>query len=251
MRTVALALSLVIFAIAAVWMGPSLVTHAASLQSGEPATLTIDYPLADSIFPPEITPPTFLWHDAAGNVTGWRIEVKFADGTPSLHVQSKGEAPKIGEIDPLCVSTTNEVPKLTPEQESSHTWIPGDAAWAAIKKHSVTGPTTVSISGVNETGVAVSLGEVKIRTSKDPLGAPIFYRDVPLMPSQTEKGIIKPLADNAIPLIKWRLRDVSQPASRVVLENMHTCATATPSRAMARPWAWIWTARKTTRGSMR
>ena len=49
-----------------------------------------------------------------------------------------------------------------------------------------------------------------IRTSKDPVGAPIFYRDVPLMPSETEKGIIKPLAPGAIPLIQWRLRNIGK-----------------------------------------
>ena len=44
------------------------------------------------------------------------------------------------------------------------------------------------------------------------------------MPSPTEKGVIKPLAASAVPLIAWRLRNVSEPRSRVVLEGMHTCA---------------------------
>ena len=37
-------------------------------EAGEPASLTVDYPLDGTIFPPEIVPPTFLWHepDAAG-----------------------------------------------------------------------------------------------------------------------------------------------------------------------------------------
>ncbi len=61
-------------------------------------------------------------------------------------------------------------------------------------------------------------------TSKDPVGAPIFYRDVPLMPSETEKGIIKPLPPRVLPLVKWRLRYVDEPESRVVLQNLHTCA---------------------------
>ena len=33
------------------------------------------------------------------------------------------------------------------------------------------------------------------------MGAPIFYRDVPLMPSELEKGVIKPLAPAAVPLV--------------------------------------------------
>jgi tetratricopeptide (TPR) repeat protein len=44
------------------------------------------------------------------------------------------------------------------------------------------------------------------------------------MPSETEKGIIKPLASNAIQLIQWRLRSIDRPQSKVVLEGMHTCA---------------------------
>ena len=61
-------------------------------------------------------------------------------------------------------------------------------------------------------------------TSADPVGAPIFYRDVPLMPSETEKGVIKPLAAGAIPLIAWRVKSVSEPTSRVVMEGIHSCA---------------------------
>ena len=44
------------------------------------------------------------------------------------------------------------------------------------------------------------------------------------MPSETEKGVIKPLAANAIHLIEWRLRSIDQTQSRVVLQEMHTCA---------------------------
>lgn len=61
-------------------------------------------------------------------------------------------------------------------------------------------------------------------TSQDPVSAPIFYRDVPLMPSDLEKGVTKPLAPNAIWWIGWRLRDIGQPRSRLLLEGMHTCA---------------------------
>jgi Flp pilus assembly protein TadD len=44
------------------------------------------------------------------------------------------------------------------------------------------------------------------------------------MPSETEKGVIKPLAKTAIPLIAWRLRDVSQTGSRLLMQGLHTCA---------------------------
>ena len=190
------------------------------------ASITIDYPLDGSIFPPEITPPTFIWRDAAENATRWRIDIAFADGSAEMHFQSAGERLAIGEIDQRCVSPTNELPKLTPEQAEAHTWIPEAGAWEAIKKHSVAGRAIVTIRGFSREDAqhAVSSGRVTIRTSKDPVGAPIFYRDVPLMPSETEKGIIKPLAPDALHLVQWRLRDIGKPESRVVLREMPTCA---------------------------
>jgi tetratricopeptide (TPR) repeat protein len=189
------------------------------------ATITVDYPLDGSIFPPEITPPTFLWRDAAKGATRWRIDIAFADGSAEMHLQSAGEPLKLGEIDPRCVSSTNELPKLTPEQAAAHTWIPTAEVWEAIKQHSAARAAVLTISGFSEPDAqhAVSRGRVTIITSKDPVGAPIFYRDVPLMPSETEKGIIKPLAPNALHLVQWRLRDIGRPESRVVLKEMPTC----------------------------
>jgi hypothetical protein len=71
---------------------------------------------------------------------------------------------------------------------------------------------------------ALSLGATELTVSRDPVGAPIFYRDVPLMPSATEKGVIKPLAASAVPLIEWRMRDVAEPSSHVVMTDLHSCA---------------------------
>jgi len=79
--------------------------------------------------------------------------------------------------------------------------MPDAETWSAIKRRSVERPAIVTITGVR--GSEVSRGQVAIRTSKDPVGAPVFYRDVPLMPSELEKGVIKPLAAGALPLIGW------------------------------------------------
>ena len=199
---------------------------AASADAAVLPRVTIDYPEEGSLFPPEIAAPTFLWRDASGNATAWLIEVKFTDGSPGIRVQALGERLRIGEIDPRCVSSTNELPALTPQQAAARTWIPDAAVWSEIKKHSVEHTATVIVSGYRDRKLrhAVSRGSVAIQTSKDPAGAPIFYRDVPLMPSDVEKGVIKPLAPAAIPLIAWRLRDIAEPRGKVVLEGMHTCA---------------------------
>ena len=203
-----------------------LVIRAASGAAPGAAPIVVDYPREGSIFPPEIAAPTFLWHDAATTARAWRIDVSFSGGAPAIHANSSGQRMRVGEIDPRCVSDTNQPPRLTPEQAAARTWTPDPVSWAQIKTRSVDGPATVTVTGYRDKKFryAVSSGRVTIRTSKDPAGAPIFYRDVPLMPSELEKGVIKPLAAAAIPLISWRLRDLGQPRSRVLLEGMHTCA---------------------------
>ena len=193
---------------------------------GRLAVITVDYPAEGSVFPPEITPPTFLWRDAAANVTSWTIDIAFPDRAPAIQVKSSGEPMRIGEIDPEAVSPNNELPKLTPEQAAAHTWIPDAGTWEAIKKRSVGSPATIAITGFRDADLKqpVSSGQVRIETSPDPAGAPIFYRDVPLMPNQGSKGVIRPLAPEAIGLIKWRLRYLDEPRGRVVMQKISTCA---------------------------
>ncbi len=200
-------------------------TACACAQNGT-APIVIDYPADGSVFPPDMAAPTFLWRDPAPGAVSWRIEVSFADGSPAIRVAAKGERMQIGEIDPRCVSPTNQLPALTPQQAAAHTWLPDPAIWAAIEKQSVAGAATVTISGfaAGNAGPPVSRGRMLLHTSPDPVGAPIFYRDVPLMPSKSATGVIKPLDSRAVPLIAWRLRDVSESRSRVLLEDMHTCA---------------------------
>ncbi len=193
-------------------------------QNGS-APIVIDYPAGGSVFPPDMAAPTFLWRDAAAGAIFWQIDASFADGSAPIHVAAKGERMRIGEIDPRCVSPNNRPPTLTPEQAAAHTWTPDSATWSAIKKHSVAGAATVTISGfVSRNARPVSQGHLLLHTSADPVGAPIFYRDVPLMPSKTESGVIKPLDSRAVPLIQWRLRDISESKSQVLLRDMHTCA---------------------------
>jgi len=191
-----------------------------SAITGRPAPLTIDYPAEGSIFPPEFPPPQFTWRDADKGETSWVIDVSFADGAPAIRTESRGEPMQVGEIDPRCVSTTNEPARLTPGQAEAHTWRPDAATWETIKKHSTKGAATITITGSR----SPNRGQVTLRTSADPAGAPIFYRDVPLMPSETEKGVIKPLAAKSVPLIAWRLRNVGETGSRLLMEGIHSCA---------------------------
>ncbi len=86
-------------------------------------------------------------------------------------------------------------------------------------------PATVTLEGFPslDPARAVSAGSVTIRTSKDPVGAPIFFRDVPLMPAQIERGVIKPLPPSALPLVAWRLRYVHEDSSRLLIDDLPVC----------------------------
>ena len=190
------------------------------------AAITVDYPAEGSIFPPEITPPTFLWQDPSSSASMWAIDVAFSDGSVGIRARSAGERLRIGEIDLRCISENNALPKLTPQQAAARTWIPDAATWEAIKRHSIEHPATLTITGFPDEHLdhPVSRGAVVIETSKDPVGAPIFYRDVPLMPAELQKGVINPLAKGALPLLSWRLRNIAEPQSRLLLTGLHTCA---------------------------
>jgi len=183
--------------------------------------ISIDYPEDGSIFPPGITPPTFLWRD--GPASTWTIDIAFADQAPLVHVHANGERMRIGAIDPEAVSNTNEPPQLTPQQAASWIWTPDATTWKTIQSHSTAKPATVTITGYRNQS-PVSIGRISFTTSTDPVDAPIFYRDVPLMPSAGANGTVQPLSPAAIHLIRWRLRDIGQPESRTVLTGMPTCA---------------------------
>ncbi len=191
-----------------------------------PVSITITYPVEGSIFPPEISPPTFIWHDGTEAAWSWLIEVEFADGSAGLRVRSLGERLNVGEIDPRCVAETNEMPRLASNEASARSWKPDAKTWETIKKHSQNRPATVTISGLSmqDSRHIVSRGRVIIHTSADPVGAPIFYRDVPLMPSELERGVIKPIVPSAVPLIGWRLRDIGETHSQLLMEGLPTCA---------------------------
>ena len=192
--------------------------HAAAL---EPASLTIDYPLNGSVFPPEITAPTFLWHDSSGTAQRWVVEIAFAKAGGAMRIDCAGDLLQREEID----AQAGPAPELTASEASTRTWRPDAAAWAKMKRLTTAAPATISIRGMDASGATVSSGSVTISTSVDPVGAPVFYRDVPLMlPSPDQKGPITPLPQKALPLIKWRIRNLAEPDSRVVMENLPTCA---------------------------
>lgn len=146
--------------------------------------------------------------------------MSFGSGAAPMRFLSRGPLPRMGEIDRDCVSTTNELPRIDRLQRS---WQPAAAEWAQILKRAGERAATVNVSGL-AAGRVLSEARVEIRISQDQVGAPIFYRDVPLMPVETEPGTIQPLSPYAVRLVKWRVRSVSETQGKVVMDGLPVCA---------------------------
>src|SRR3974377_2009681 len=109
------------------------------------ASISIDIPVNNTIYPPDIIPPQFAWRDDNPAATVWRIEILFGEKGHPIQVWSAGEKMQIG---PLDENLTGYVPPtLTPEQAADHTWRPDPKTWEEIKKRSVNEPAKVVVSG--------------------------------------------------------------------------------------------------------
>jgi Flp pilus assembly protein TadD len=148
--------------------------------------LDITYPLNETLFPPEIVAPTFLWNDETEGVAQWRVLVRF--------------------------EPTDEVLRF-PTAEPR--WRPSQKDWAEIKRRSETRDAEVAIVGIGAEAEAASTALVRFRTSTDPVGDSIFYREVPL-------PFIKAVQDPS--RIRWRFGSVdSEERPPIVLENLPVC----------------------------
>jgi tetratricopeptide (TPR) repeat protein len=191
-----------------------------------PLPMVIDVPINGTIYPPDLTPPQFAWRDNNPAATVWSIEILFGEKGRPIQAWSAGEKMQIGAVDETL--TGYVPPTLTPEQAADHTWRPDPKTWEEIKNQCLAQPANVVITGFasRQSGNPLSRATATISTSKDPVGAPIFYRDVPLIPPNPDteqRGVIKPLPDSVLPKIKWQLRYVNQTESKVVMTNLPTC----------------------------
>jgi tetratricopeptide (TPR) repeat protein len=163
-------------------------------------SLTIRYPLNETLFPPEVVPPVFHWEDANSTSDTWLISIKFIDD--------------------------ERMNFLVREPQ----WTPDPNQWERIKKRSLEKDALVTILGVNRwslsrlgfakramtgRGKILSAGQISIKTSKDPVGAPLFYREVNL-------PFIDAVKDPSH--IRWRFGAISSPQQPpVVLEKLPVC----------------------------
>ena len=153
----------------------------------EPAGgLEIKYPLDQTLFPPEIVAPTFVWSDRTAGVEKWTVLLRF---------DRKDEVLRFATLEPR--------------------WRPSEADWATIKQRSVERDAEVAIVGVGAKAEAASAATFRIRTSRDRVGDSIFYREVPL-------PFLTAVQDPS--RIRWRFGSIdSQDRPPIVLEDLPVC----------------------------
>ena len=154
-------------------------------EKAEPAgQLKIEYPLDGALFPPDIAAPVFRWKDENSATGDWRIEFRFQDGDP-LEFHAKAQE-----------------------------WTPSDEAWETIKRRSRESKTVVTVERTGPRRTS-SKASATISTSKDEVGAPIFYREVNLPFRDAVKDPTR---------IRWRFGEISsneQPP--IILEKLPVC----------------------------
>lgn len=149
-----------------------------------PGFLTIQFPLDNSLFPPEIAPTTVRWADTTG-AQQWFVVV--------------AKAPK-----KVLYSTISK----------DLYWQPDSLLWQTMKKCGLAEPVTVSVLGIRGNKI-VSGAECSFQTSADSVGAPIFYRAVPLPFLFAVKNFDK---------IRWHLGDIaSSKAAPLMLQKLPLC----------------------------
>lgn len=136
--------------------------------------LIVEYPLDSTIFPPEYPPPSFIWTDHLSK--SWRIYLSINDTREAVS----------GKI-------------------TDSRWQPDSVLWQRVKSESYENNISFFIAGVNENEDSiVALKSFSIRTVKDSVGAPIFFRSVPLPMSVSITSLDK---------FEWYLADISSSQS--------------------------------------
>ncbi|MBN1506285.1 MAG: tetratricopeptide repeat protein [Sedimentisphaerales bacterium] len=157
-------------------------------QGADYSGLTINYPGDGTLFPPEIVAPTFRWTDANPKCAAWLVRIEVGNAGTAMSF-------------------------LTRQRQ----WTPSSRDWEAIKTSSLEQDARVTILGVasGRPPAILTGARVSIRTSKDEVGAPLFYREVNL-------PFVDAVKDPSF--IRWRFGAISSPQQPpIVLQNLPVC----------------------------
>jgi len=178
-----------VFIVIALGISALAIIFISNFLSTGTGSLEITYPYDGSIFPPEIIAPTLVWTDSNLETDNYQIHLEFEDNRDPIQAQ---------------IDTTS--------------WTPDRALWESIKQRSLEKKAKLTVTGMKKiAGIhrILSSQTISIMTSKDSVGAPIFYRDVPLPFRHALRNV---------PMIKWRLGNISSyDPPPTVLTNLPVC----------------------------
>lgn len=155
--------------------------------AGEYRELEIVYPFDKSVFPPELCPPTVRWRDPGGQSARWLVDIDFG-----------GQEAAIRSL----------VSKMR--------WQPSAQEWQAIKGGSSGRWARLTILGLaaGPTGAILSAGRIEMKTSTEPVGAPLMFREVNLPFEEAVRDTTN---------IVWRFGPLHEGKPPVVLANLPVC----------------------------
>lgn len=150
--------------------------------------IILDYPKDNTIFPPEIPAPEFIWKDTLPGQAKYYISVS-TDG---------------GE-------------KFSAQTDNLLKWRPDPVVWEKIKTASKENKAFFSVVGEHSGtfGKKYSSGKIGFTFSPDSVGAQVFYRAVPLPFSHALKNIHE---------IEWYMGHVYDEKPVKILDNIPVCA---------------------------
>ena len=189
----------------------------AAKSAADSSDLKIEYPLDETLFPPDFPAPTVLFNDETA-ADSWLVEISPAGGGKTLAMLTLAELPmRRATTPPDQRHPSARDYRPSTDQLLAHRFKPAPEIWSELQRRSTSGPAKLAIFGFRrkKPSEILSRGVVSIATSTDPVGAPIFYRDVPL-------PFIH--AFNNTKSIRWRLGDVTSPKPPpVLLTDMKVC----------------------------
>ena len=145
-------------------------------------------PLNESIFPIDMASTDFVWNDQYLKSNIWLVIIRFKSNKNSIYL-------------------------LTDKIE----WMPDKKIWEIIKANSLKSSAIITILGVNskKSFEVITKNSVSISTSKDPVGASVFYQHMPLPFERAKKHP---------ELSRWYLGDVSSYEDPpVIMEKLPMC----------------------------
>ncbi|NQU86624.1 MAG: PD40 domain-containing protein, partial [Mariniphaga sp.] len=155
--------------------------------SVQPSGITVNYPGNGTIFPPEMPAPEFSWESSASSQAKYHI---FAS------------TDKSGTIFSQIVDSLN--------------WRPDSVVWESIKTSSNHEKIFFTIIGERK-GILKKLpsGRINFSFSHDSVGAPVFFRAVPLPFSYAVQNVHE---------IEWYLGHINDLKPKRILDNIPVCA---------------------------